>query len=64
LYKLYQITDATKAEAMKKRISAEYPESRYAQIMNNTTANSLTETPKVPTPNGINYTSKSNLLLF
>jgi hypothetical protein len=38
LYKLYQITDATKAEAMKKRISAEYPESRYAQIMNNTTA--------------------------
>ena len=47
LYKLYQITDATKAEAMKKRISAEYPESRYAQIMNNTTANaaSLTETP-------------------
>nr|WP_309756303.1 tetratricopeptide repeat protein [Flavobacterium sp.] len=48
LYKLYQITDATKAEAMKKRISAEYPESRYAQIMNNTTANvaSLTETPE------------------
>ena len=48
LYKLYQITDATKAEAMKKRISAEYPESRYAQIMNNTTANaaSLIETPE------------------
>lgn len=48
LYKLYQITDATKAEAMKKRITAEYPESRYAQIMNNTTANaaSLTETPE------------------
>jgi thiaminase len=33
---------------MKKRISAEYPESRYAQIMNNTNANaaSLTETPE------------------
>ncbi len=48
LYKLYQITDATKAEAMKKRISAEYPESRYAQIMNNTTANaaSIIETPE------------------
>lgn len=48
LYKLYQITDATKAEAMKKRITAEYPESRYAQIMNNTTANaaSLIETPE------------------
>jgi thiaminase len=47
LYKLYQITDATKAED-EKRISAEYPESRYAQIMNNTTANaaSLTETPE------------------
>jgi thiaminase len=36
---------------MKKRISAEYPESRYAQIMNNTTANaaSLTETPSTYT---------------
>jgi hypothetical protein len=44
---------------------AEYPESRYAQIMNNTTANaaSLTETPEST------YTKwyklyKSNLLLF
>ena len=38
LFKLYQITDVTKAEAMKKRISATYPDSRYAQIMNNATA--------------------------
>lgn len=48
LYKLYQITDATKAEAMKKRISAEYPDSRYTQIINNTAANAatVTETPE------------------
>lgn len=48
LYKLYQITDANKAEAMKKRISAQYPDSRYAQIMNNTSSNvaSANETPE------------------
>ena len=48
LYKLYQITDANKAEAMKKSISAQYPESRYAQIINNTNANmvALSETPE------------------
>ena len=48
LYKLYQITDASKAEAMKKRISAQYPDSRYAQIMNNTSSNaaSVDETPE------------------
>ena len=36
LFKIYQITDAAKAEAIKSRISAEFPNSRYAQIMNNT----------------------------
>ncbi|MFV8269070.1 tetratricopeptide repeat protein [Flavobacterium sp. GT2N3] len=48
LYKLYQITDATKAEAMKKRISAQYPDSRYAQIINSTGSDvtSLNETPE------------------
>ena len=48
LYKLYQITDANKAEAMKKRISAQYPDSRYAQIINNTSSNaaSVNETPE------------------
>ena len=48
LFKIYQITDAGKAEEMRKRISAQYPASRYAQIINNTNANeSLTnETPE------------------
>ncbi|MDI6048392.1 tetratricopeptide repeat protein [Flavobacterium sp. XS2P24] len=48
LYKLYQITDASKAEAMRKRISAQYPDSRYAQIMNNTSSSvaSVNETPE------------------
>ncbi|RDI56470.1 type IX secretion system periplasmic lipoprotein PorW/SprE [Flavobacterium glaciei] len=48
LYKLYQITDANKAEAMKKRISAQYPDSRYAQIINNTSPNAVSanETPE------------------
>ncbi|KIA86985.1 tetratricopeptide repeat protein [Flavobacterium sp. AED] len=36
LYKIYQITDAAKAEEIKNRISAQYPNSRYAQIINNT----------------------------
>ena len=36
LYKIYQITDKSKAEEMKSRISSLYPNSRYAQIINNT----------------------------
>lgn len=35
LYKLYEILDKNKALAMKARIIAEFPESRYAQILNN-----------------------------
>ncbi|HJR99869.1 MAG TPA: tetratricopeptide repeat protein [Flavobacterium sp.] len=35
LYKIYQITDATKAEETKAKIIAQYPNSRYAQILNN-----------------------------
>lgn len=35
LYKIYQITDVNKAVAMKARISSQYPNSRYAQIINN-----------------------------
>ncbi|WP_235889597.1 type IX secretion system periplasmic lipoprotein PorW/SprE [Flavobacterium restrictum] len=35
LYKIYQITNATKAEEMKNSISKDYPNSRYAQIINN-----------------------------
>ena len=48
LFKIYQIIDANKAEEMRKRISAQFPDSRYAQIINNTNANeSLTnETPE------------------
>ena len=36
LYKIYQIIDVDKATAMKQKISSQYPESRYAQIINNT----------------------------
>ncbi len=35
LYKIYQITDSNKAVEMKARISSQYPNSRYAQIINN-----------------------------
>ncbi|TRX24534.1 gliding motility protein [Flavobacterium franklandianum] len=43
LYKIYQITDAAKAEEMKNRISSQYPDSRYAQIINNKNPNTVTE---------------------
>ena len=43
LYKIYQITDSAKAEEMKNRISSQYPDSRYAQIINNTNSNSFSE---------------------
>lgn len=47
LYKIYQITDATKATAMKNRIVSQYPGSRYAQIISNTDTNSSNpETPE------------------
>ncbi|PKH66737.1 gliding motility protein [Flavobacterium sp. ALD4] len=36
LYKIYQITNSGKAEAMKGRINSQFPNSRYAQIINNT----------------------------
>jgi tetratricopeptide (TPR) repeat protein len=36
LYKIYQITDAAKAMAMKDRINNQYPNSRYAVIINDT----------------------------
>jgi tetratricopeptide (TPR) repeat protein len=35
LYKIYQITNPAKAEAIKANITATYPNSRYAQILNN-----------------------------
>ncbi|HEX9152878.1 MAG TPA: tetratricopeptide repeat protein [Flavobacterium sp.] len=36
LYKIYQITDVAKAETIKNKISSQFPNSRYAQIINNT----------------------------
>lgn len=38
LFKIYQITDKDKAEAMKQQISKQFPDSRYAQIINNSDA--------------------------
>jgi tetratricopeptide (TPR) repeat protein len=35
LYKIYQITDANKAAEMQNKISIQFPNSRYAQIINN-----------------------------
>lgn len=42
LYKIYQITDLSKAEEMKNRISVQYPDSRYAQIINNKKSSTVT----------------------
>jgi len=48
LYKIYQITNNAKAEEMKNRISTQYPNSRYAQIINNANPNAVSsiETPE------------------
>ena len=48
LYKIYEIIDKDMALAMKDRISSQYPDSRYAQILNaNSIGNSaITETPE------------------
>ena len=43
LFKIYQITNTSKAEEMKKRISSQYPNSRYAQIINNTNQTVISE---------------------
>ncbi len=41
LYKIYQLTDAEKAEKMKSRINSEYSDSRYALIINNPKSSSI-----------------------
>lgn len=48
LYKIYQITDSVKAEEMKARIISQYPNSRYAEIINNVNPDSVSsnETPE------------------
>ena len=43
LFKIYQITNSVKAEEMKNRISSRYPNSRYTQIINNSTQNTVSE---------------------
>lgn len=47
LYKIYEIIDKPKAEAMKSSIVMQYPDSRYAQILKNGTAAAdvLSQTP-------------------
>jgi tetratricopeptide (TPR) repeat protein len=39
LYKIYEITNPTKAEGLKQEIISQYPDSRYAQIIINPNAN-------------------------
>ena len=48
LYKIYQIIDVNKALAMKEKITSQFPNSRYAQIINNpnSTDEALVETPE------------------
>ncbi len=43
LYKIYQITDSSKAAEMKSKITSMYPNSRYAQIINNTNQSTVSE---------------------
>jgi tetratricopeptide (TPR) repeat protein len=50
LYKIYQITDNAKAEVMKNQINSKFPDSRYAQLINNTT---IDEASLIGTPEGI-----------
>ncbi len=48
LYKIYEIIDKDKALAMKSRIIAEYPDSRYAEILSNSGGGSLAiSTPEI-----------------
>ena len=48
LYKIYEITDKEKALAVKNKISTSYPDSRYAQIINNENAEDpiVTDSPE------------------
>ena len=48
LYKIYEIIDTNKAAAMKSKILAQFPDSRYAQIISNSgNANQIGSTPEV-----------------
>ena len=46
LYKIYQITDPAKAQAIKANIISTYPNSRYAQILNNVNTDDLSSPDK------------------
>ncbi|WP_232727159.1 tetratricopeptide repeat protein [Flavobacterium sp. 1] len=46
LYKIYEITNPAKAEAIKKEIISQYPNSRYAQIISNSSEGSDIGTPE------------------
>ncbi|PWB25276.1 tetratricopeptide repeat protein [Flavobacterium sp. HTF] len=46
LYKIYEITDPAKAQAIKANITATYPNSRYAQILNKTNSEDLASPEK------------------
>ncbi|MFH6997922.1 gliding motility protein [Flavobacterium sp. FlaQc-57] len=46
LYKIYQITNPAKAESVKFDITTKYPNSRYAQILNNTNSDDLASPEK------------------
>lgn len=41
LYKIYELTNASKAAEMKARIIGQYPDSRYAQILSNVNSESI-----------------------
>ncbi|PZQ92408.1 MAG: gliding motility protein, partial [Flavobacterium johnsoniae] len=47
LFKIYEVTDKQKAEAMRQRILSQYPESRYATILQ-TSASDLTKANDTP----------------
>ena len=48
LFKIYEIIDKDKALAMKSKILAQYPDSRYAQILSNSGAgNLISSTPEI-----------------
>jgi tetratricopeptide (TPR) repeat protein len=50
LYKIYQITDTAKAESMKNSVNSKFPDSRYAQLINNIDTD---EVSLIGTPEGV-----------
>ncbi len=47
LYKIYELTDASKSEGIKNQIIAGYPNSRYAQLLSNNAVNLELGSPEV-----------------